>query len=132
MPKLLPEPFPTALGRVQPPYQPQFQQFMGQPFPGQSFPNFGGEQEQSESSLPLTHYLWILKRHLWKIVAFVVLCTMATFVVTNRMTSVYESTTTIDIDRQAQSTIVGQDSSRGGGNPFDSDQFLATQIKLLQ
>ena len=117
---------------MQPQYQPQFQQFMGQPGPGQMFSNFGSEQEQSESSLPLTHYLWIVKRHLWKILAFVLFCTISTFIVTNRMTSIYESTTTIDIDRQAQSSIVGQDSSRGASNPFDSDQFLATQIKLLQ
>jgi capsular exopolysaccharide synthesis family protein len=112
-------------------YPPQFQQFLGQPSNG-GFSGFANEQEQSESSLPLTHYLWIVRRHLWKIVAFVVLCTMATFVVTNRMIPVYESTTTIDIDRQAQNSIVGQESNRGMGNPFDSDQFLATQIKLLQ
>ena len=91
----------------------------------------GGEQEPSDQGLPLTHYLWIVKRHAWKIIAFVCLCTMATFVVTKRMTPIYESTTTIDIDRQAANSIVGQESSRGG-NPFDSDQFLATQIKLLQ
>ena len=92
---------------------------------------FAGEQEPSDQGLPLTHYLWIIKRHLWKIVTFVCLCTMATFVVTKRMTPIFESTTTIDIDRQATNSIVGQDNARGG-NPFDSDQFLATQVKLLQ
>ena len=96
-----------------------------------SFTSFSGDQEPTDSGLPLTHYLWIVKRHLWKIAAFVCLCTMATFVVTKRITPIYESTTTIDIDRQATNSIVGQDNTRGG-NPYDSDQFLATQIKLLQ
>ena len=106
----------------------QFQQWM---LPQNTNQFHGGEQESAESGLPLTHYLWIVKRHLWKILALVFLCTMATFVVTNRITPIYESIATIDIDRQATNSIVGQDNSRGG-NPLDSDQFLATQIKLLQ
>ena len=128
MPKSLPEALPTALTPVSPQGQ-HFQQWMMPQ--NMNGAQFGGEQEPSDQGLPLTHYLWIIKRHLWKIVAFVCLCTMATFVVTKRMTPVFESTTTIDIDRQATNSIVGQDNARGG-NPFDSDQFLATQIKLLQ
>lgn len=128
MQKSLPEAIPTALTPLSPQGQ-QFQQWMMPQ--NMNGAQFGGEQEPSDQGLPLTHYLWIIKRHLWKIVAFVCLCTMATFVVTKRMTPVFESTTTIDIDRQATNSIVGQDTARGG-NPFDSDQFLATQVKLLQ
>ena len=128
MPKSLPEAIPTALTPLSPQGQ-QFQQWMMPQ--NMNGAQFGGEQEPSDQGLPLTHYLWIIKRHLWKIVTFVCLCTMATFVVTKRMTPIFESTTTIDIDRQATNSIVGQDNARGG-NPFDSDQFLATQVKLLQ
>ena len=133
MPKSIPEPISTAaLSPVPYLMQPQLQQWMGNGGPGSMFMPPNGEVENSDSSLPLTHYLWIVRRHAWKIAAFVGLSAMATFVVTNRLTPVYESTATIDIDRQAPSSIVGQDSSRAGSNPYDSDQFLATQIKLLQ
>ena len=128
MPKSLPEAIPTALTPLSPQGQ-QFQQWMMPQ--NMNGAQFAGEQEPSDQGLPLTHYLWIIKRHLWKILTFVCLCTMATFVVTKRMTPIFESTTTIDIDRQATNSIVGQDNARGG-NPFDSDQFLATQVKLLQ
>lgn len=115
-----------------PPQVQQMQQWMMPQNSSTMFSSFNGEQESADSGLPLTHYLWIVKRHLWKIMAFVLLCTMATFVVTNRMIPIFESTATIDIDRQATNAIVGQDNSRGGANPFDSDQYLATQIKLIQ
>jgi len=40
------------------------------------------------------------------------------------------STATIDIDRQTPSGVIGQEATRGEIN--DSDQFLATQTKLVQ
>ncbi len=91
-------------------------------------------QEEAESAgpaVPLSHYFWILRRHLWKILAFVATCLLATFVVSARMQPIYESTATVDVDRQAPSEVVGEDSTRSGV-PNDADQFLATQIKLIQ
>lgn len=90
------------------------------------------EADLSEPALPIGHYLWIVRRQIWKIVTFMGLCVLATFVVTNRLTPIYESTSTIDIDRQATNAIVGQENGRNGGNLLDADQFLATQIKLIQ
>ncbi|HLJ51210.1 MAG TPA: polysaccharide biosynthesis tyrosine autokinase [Bryobacteraceae bacterium] len=87
--------------------------------------------EPEAPAVPLSHYLWILRRHAWKIVVFVVTCVAATFIVSSRLTPVYESSSVIDVDRQAPSAIVGQDSSRVGA-PNDADQFLATQVKLIQ
>ncbi len=81
--------------------------------------------------VPLSHYLWILRRHLWKILAFVATCVLATFVVSARLQPFYQATTTVDVDRQAPSEIVGEDSTRSQV-PNDADQFLATQIKLIQ
>jgi capsular exopolysaccharide synthesis family protein len=80
---------------------------------------------------PLSHYLWILRLHLWKMVAFTAACMFVTFVVSARLKPIYESTATIDVDLQAPSEVVGQ-----GSNPSslsdEADQFLATQMKLIQ
>jgi capsular exopolysaccharide synthesis family protein len=89
-----------------------------------------GVPEQEEQAVPLSHYLWILKRHRWKILSFVLVGVAATVIVSSRITPVYESTATIDVDRQMPSGVVGQDASRPAAN--DADQFLATQIQLVQ
>jgi polysaccharide biosynthesis transport protein len=79
----------------------------------------------------LSHHLWILRRHLWKILAFVATCLLATFVVSARLRPIYQSTATVDVDRQEPSEVVGDDSTRTGALT-DADQFLANQIKLIQ
>ena len=88
------------------------------------------ELEQETPTVPLSHYLWILRRHAWKIAIFVCTCVLATFIISARLQPIYESTATIDIDRQAPAEVIGQDSTRTA--PNDADQFLATQIKLIQ
>jgi capsular exopolysaccharide synthesis family protein len=89
------------------------------------------QPETEEPVVPLAHYLWILKRHKWRIIAFVLVSVVCTVIVSSRLTPVYESTATIDVDRQAPSSVVGQDvGSRV--DLYDSDQFLATQIKIIQ
>ena len=86
--------------------------------------------EPKESIIPLSHYVWILRRHKWRIAAFVVFCVVATVVVSGRLTPIYEATASLDIDRQAPAGFIGQDASRTG--PNDADQFLATQVKTIQ
>jgi polysaccharide biosynthesis transport protein len=88
------------------------------------------ESEPEESKIPLSQYLWILKRYRWRISGFVAAAVIATLLITARLTPIYESTATVDIDRQTPPGVVGQDSTRGAQN--DTDQFLATQIKLVQ
>jgi succinoglycan biosynthesis transport protein ExoP len=83
-----------------------------------------------QSSIPLAHYLWILRRHRWRILIFISACVAATTVISARLTPVYESITTVDIDRQMPSAVIGQDATRMPAN--DADQFLATQVKLIQ
>ena len=58
------------------------------------------DPEPEEPAVPLSHYLWILKRHRWKILAFVSTCVIATLIVSFRLTPIYESTAVIDIDRR--------------------------------
>ena len=86
--------------------------------------------EPEQHRVPLTHYLWILRRHRWNILAFVALVVIATAVISSRLTPIYESTATIDIDHQMPTGVVGQSSNPSAD--FDSDQFLSTQIRLIQ
>jgi len=78
----------------------------------------------------VSHYLWLMRCHRWRILLFVTACVAATVVVSSRMTPVFEATATIDIDREVPTGIVGQEARRIGLN--DSDQFLATQISLIE
>jgi capsular exopolysaccharide synthesis family protein len=88
------------------------------------------EFEAEAPAVPLTHYLWILRRHLWKILAFVAICVLVTAIVSARLQPIYESVATVDVDFSAPSGVVGQDSK----NAFidDPGTFLATQIRLIQ
>ena len=88
------------------------------------------DAEPEEPAVPLSHYLWILKRHRWKILAFVATCVIATLIVSVRLTPIYESTAVIDIDRRVPTSILGQEATQSTTD--DADQFMATQIKLIQ
>jgi succinoglycan biosynthesis transport protein ExoP len=91
-------------------------------------PLFGLEPEKPTA--PPTHYLWILRRHLWKMVAFVLGCMLITFIVSARIKPIYESTATIDVDLGAPQTVVGQNSN--APTLQDPEVYLTTQIRLIQ
>jgi len=95
-----------------------------------SAPVLDAEYESAAAHVPLSHYLWILRRQGWKMLAFVVLVVIATLIVSLRLTPIYESTTTIDIDRRLPTGVIGDESAQVANN--DADQFLATQVKLIQ
>jgi capsular exopolysaccharide synthesis family protein len=88
------------------------------------------EPETAASVVPLSHYLWILRRHGWKMLGFVVFAVLATLIVSLRLTPIYESTVTIDVDRRMPTGVLGQEATQALNN--DADQFLATQVKLIQ
>src|SRR6266704_6074177 len=90
----------------------------------------GWDPEPEEPAVPLSHYLWIVKRHRCTILAFVAASVIATLIVSLRLTPIYESTAVIDIDRRMPTGILGQEATQSATN--DADQFLATQIKLIQ
>jgi polysaccharide biosynthesis transport protein len=79
----------------------------------------------------LAQYLWIVKRHRWKLVAFVVFSVIATVIVSKRLTPLFESTAVIDIDRQTPSAVLG-DQSAAATNSEDMQNFLATQEQIVQ
>jgi succinoglycan biosynthesis transport protein ExoP len=86
--------------------------------------------EAPSAHVPLAHYLWILRRHAWKITAFVISVSIAALIVSLRLTPIYESTTTVDVDRQMPTGVLGQEALQNVSN--DADQFLATQVRLIQ
>ncbi|MGD0013470.1 MAG: polysaccharide biosynthesis tyrosine autokinase [Bryobacteraceae bacterium] len=88
------------------------------------------EPEPAEPAVPLSQYLWILKRHRWKILGAVAACVIGTAIVSARLTPIYEATATIDIDRRIPTGILGQEAVQSAIN--DADQFMATQVKLIQ
>lgn len=78
----------------------------------------------------LQHCVSVLKRYRWRVCLFVVICVAATGLISARLTPVYESAATIDIDRQVPAGVLGQDAAQF--QLGDADQFLATQLKLIQ
>ena len=65
--------------------------------------------EPETQALPIAHYFWILKRHRWRIVPFVAASVLATLIVSARLQPIYEARTTIDVDRQTPTGVIGQD-----------------------
>ena len=88
------------------------------------------EYAPQPAHVPLAHYLWILRRHGWRIAGFVAGTVLATLIVSLRITPIYESTVTVDVDRQMPTGVLGQEALQNATN--DADQFLATQVKLIQ
>lgn len=88
------------------------------------------DSEPEDAPIPLSQYVWILRRQFWKIVGFVAAVVVTTLIVSERLTPVYESTATVDVDRQLPAGIVGEDAMRATLN--DADEFLATQVDLIQ
>jgi len=88
--------------------------------------------ESQEPALPLSHYLWILRRHALALITFVLVAAGATYIVSSRLTPMYESTATLDVDRMIPTGVIGQDANsvRAAGN--DTDLFLTTQVELIQ
>lgn len=89
-------------------------------------------EEPDEIALPLGHYLWILRRHFWNILAFVALAVFGTTAVSLRMTPIYQATTALYVDRQEAKGVVGQEAQTGSYSNSDAEAFLASQIKLIQ
>lgn len=92
----------------------------------------GGDRPSPDAdiSLPVAHYVWLFRRHAWRIALFVLAVSAAALAWSLQLTPVYQATVSIDIDRQTPTGVIGQESLRAITN--DSDQFLATQVKLLQ
>jgi capsular exopolysaccharide synthesis family protein len=86
--------------------------------------------DPEEARIPISQYLWIVKRHRWKILGFCAAAAVATVIISARLTPIFESTTTVDVDRRTPPGVVGPEAASTAVN--DADQFLSTQMKLVQ
>ncbi len=83
----------TALPVVELPARASYIQPASQPFV--SYPPLL-DIEPEVPRVPLSHYLWVLRRHRWMMIGFVACCVLITFIVSSRLKPIYESTATID------------------------------------
>src|SRR4051794_38952312 len=72
---------------------------------------YAQEAEPEQRAVPLTHYFWIVKRHRWRIAALVLASVIVTYIVSKRLTPIYESTATVDVDRRMPTGVVGQEAN---------------------
>ena len=86
--------------------------------------------EPEPASALLSHYFWVIWNQAWKIALFVIAATALAYFVSKRIAPVYESTASIDIDRRTPNGVVGPASQQSA--PSDSEQFIATQVRLIQ
>jgi capsular exopolysaccharide synthesis family protein len=86
--------------------------------------------EAAQPAVSPTHYLLVIWRQRWKIIAFVATCLLATYLISARMTPIYEATAKIDVDRRADTSVVGPESAQVS-NGDDADSYLATQREII-
>src|SRR5579875_2795053 len=96
-------------------------------FPSQPYPDF----DATQPTISASHYLLVIYRQKWRILGFVATCLLVTFLVSSRLTPIYEATARIDVDRRVPSAIIGQEASQSVSSE-DADQFMTTQIELIQ
>src|ERR1700683_4893326 len=77
--------------------------------------------DASDVQLPLSHYVWLVRTHWIKMLAFVAFAVFATAMVTARLTPQYEAKATIYLDRNAAKNLVGQESQRGTAHKGETD-----------
>jgi succinoglycan biosynthesis transport protein ExoP len=87
--------------------------------------------EAAQPAVSPTHYLLVIWRQRWKILAFVATCLLVTYLVSARMTPIYEATAKIDVDRHIPTNVVGPETSQVSAGE-DADAFLATQMEIIQ
>src|SRR5580698_10472180 len=89
------------------------------------------DKEGALNGPSLSQYLWVVKRHRWKLLAFVIFSVIATVIVSKRLTPLYESTAVIDIDRQTPAAVLGAESTNAV-NSADVENYLTTQEQIVQ
>ncbi|MGA7410129.1 MAG: polysaccharide biosynthesis tyrosine autokinase, partial [Bryobacteraceae bacterium] len=88
--------------------------------------------EHADDTIPIAHYLWVVRRQAWKIVVFVLTSLVVTFLISSRLQPIYESAVGINIDRQAPSGVVGEEAQKMSYAAQDADEYIATQIKIIE
>src|SRR5256885_7147615 len=76
-------------------------------------------QDPEDARIPISQYLWICKRHRWRILGFCAAVVITTVIISARLTPIFESTTTVDVDRQTPAGGVGQEAAASVINDAD-------------
>ena len=97
------------------------------PYVSQSYQEF----ETAQPTISASHYFLVVFRQKWRILGFVATCLLVTFLVSSRLTPIYEATARIDVDRRVPAGIIGQEANQAIASD-DGDQFMATQMELIQ
>ncbi|MBV9613756.1 MAG: polysaccharide biosynthesis tyrosine autokinase [Acidobacteriaceae bacterium] len=87
--------------------------------------------EAAQPTISAAHYFLVVFRQKWRILGFVATCLLATYLISSRLTPIYEATARIDVDRRVPSGIIGQEAAQAAASD-DGDQFMATQMELIQ
>ncbi|NYF79921.1 GumC family protein [Granulicella arctica] len=90
----------------------------------------GGAHAATEPVFAFSHYLWLMRRHRWTIVAVVVVCTSLAVALSYKLQPMYEATAKIAIDVRATSNVIGEASAPAGA--ADVDQVFNTEMQLIQ
>jgi capsular exopolysaccharide synthesis family protein len=99
--------------------------------PTSQFLNVG--RAEVESGMPLGHYLFVLKRNRWRLLAFIAVSVITTLIISKRLTPLYASTATIEVDREMNADVVGGGSQASSEIDSEAMQaYLATQERLIQ
>jgi succinoglycan biosynthesis transport protein ExoP len=101
------------------------------PQPYQTPPSYG-EFEATQPSVAPSHYVTVVWRQKWKILFFMAVTMFAAYLVSARLTPVYEATAKIDVDRALPTSVVGNEANQSTNSGDDSDAFMATQMELIQ
>jgi capsular exopolysaccharide synthesis family protein len=95
-------------------------------YEAQPYPEF----EAARPSVSPTHYLLVVYRQKWRIIGFIAACLLATYLISSRLTPIYQATAKIDVDRRIPIGVVGEEASQAATG--DDDSFMATQGELIQ
>jgi capsular exopolysaccharide synthesis family protein len=79
---------------------------------------------------PESNYVWLLRRNWWRILVVIALSVAGTYGITRWITPVYQAESTLDIDVRALTG--GPGSQPGAVSALDGDQFMETQVVLIQ
>src|SRR5512135_2623936 len=64
-------------------------------------------QDPEEARIPISQYVWILKRHRWRILGFCAAAVILTVIISARLMPIFESTATVDVDHETPAGVVG-------------------------
>lgn len=87
-------------------------------------------QPVDSPAMLVRHYLWVVRRRWWALALLVGLASGAAWWWSKQIAPLYEATASIDLDLQAPTGVIGDESRQMLSN--NTEQFLQTQLRLVQ